>query len=303
MAYHTATTTREVEFRPNRLPDELKALICERRRLIRVATVSQRPEDKLALNRLHRRIRKELLAHHNRLWETKLSNISDNNGNGRVSFWKFIRKYKNRARLPLPTMRDGNFVAENDADKATLFADHLATQCVPPAYLVADEVLCESNFLADAEEQLEPITIVEIVEIINALPRESTWPRRYHQRDVKAITNGGGRTPMLPHQLYDGSRHLPLRWKTATVVMLPKTPRPASTPSKYRPISLLSAVGKVAEAVILRRLKAFVDASHALPEFQFGFRQGHFTTQQLLPLDRVDDPCLQFKEGNGSRLS
>jgi hypothetical protein len=27
-------------------------------------------------------------------------------------------------------MRDGNMVVENDADKATLFADHLSTQCV-----------------------------------------------------------------------------------------------------------------------------------------------------------------------------
>jgi hypothetical protein len=45
-------------------------------------------------------------------------------------------------------------VAENDADKATLFADHLVIQCVPPAYIVVGEVLCESNFLADAEEQL-----------------------------------------------------------------------------------------------------------------------------------------------------
>ncbi|KAJ3626874.1 hypothetical protein Zmor_004219 [Zophobas morio] len=49
MVYHTTRTTREVEFRPNRLPDELKPLICKRRRLIRVTMVSQRPEDKLAL--------------------------------------------------------------------------------------------------------------------------------------------------------------------------------------------------------------------------------------------------------------
>jgi hypothetical protein len=35
-------------------------------------------------------------------------------------------------------------------------------------YLVADEVFCESNLLADAEGQLEPITLVEIVEIIKA---------------------------------------------------------------------------------------------------------------------------------------
>ncbi|KAJ3634444.1 hypothetical protein Zmor_019074 [Zophobas morio] len=67
-----ATTTHEVEFHSNRLPDELIPLCPQRRRLIRVITISRRPEDKLALNRLHRRIGEELLAHHNRLWETKL---------------------------------------------------------------------------------------------------------------------------------------------------------------------------------------------------------------------------------------
>jgi hypothetical protein len=44
--------------------------------------------------------------------------------------------YTNPALLPLPTMRNGNFVVENKADKATLFADHLATQCVPSAHLL-----------------------------------------------------------------------------------------------------------------------------------------------------------------------
>jgi hypothetical protein len=67
-------------------------------------------------------------------------------------------------------MGDGNFVAA----KATLFADYLSTQCVPAAYLVADDVLCKSNLLADAEEQLELIIITENVESINALPRSLT---------------------------------------------------------------------------------------------------------------------------------
>jgi hypothetical protein len=44
-------------------------------------------------------------------------------------------------------MRNGNVVKENDLDKVTLLADHLATQCGSSAYLVA-----ELNLVADAEE-------------------------------------------------------------------------------------------------------------------------------------------------------
>ncbi|KAJ3636414.1 hypothetical protein Zmor_004101 [Zophobas morio] len=73
---------------------------------------------------------------------------------------------------------------------------------------------------------------------------------------------------MRPEKLYGGSRHPPLPWKILTVVVLPERPRPVSTPIKYRSISLLSAVDKVGEVA----------------EFQFRFRQGHFTRQQLLRL-------------------
>jgi ABC-type branched-subunit amino acid transport system ATPase component len=48
-----------------------------------------------------------------------------------------------------------DFVVENDADKATLFADQLVTQC-------------RLLIFADAEHQLEPITLAEIVMIISA---------------------------------------------------------------------------------------------------------------------------------------
>jgi hypothetical protein len=51
-------------------------------------------------------------------------------------------------------MRQDNFLAENNDDKATVFANHLATQCVPPAYLVFDEVLCELTSLLTPRNSL-----------------------------------------------------------------------------------------------------------------------------------------------------
>jgi hypothetical protein len=53
--------------------------------------------------------------------------------------------------------------------------------------------------------------------------------------------------------------------------MLPETSRLASEPFNYRAINLLSAVGKIADAVILKRLKAVVDARGILPSFSLDF--------------------------------
>jgi hypothetical protein len=49
---------------------------------------------------------------------------------------------KNRARLPLPTMRNGNFVEEKGADKEILLAVHLTTQSVAsPTHFMADKMI------------------------------------------------------------------------------------------------------------------------------------------------------------------
>ncbi|GBO33258.1 putative RNA-directed DNA polymerase from transposon BS, partial [Araneus ventricosus] len=63
--------------------------------------------------------------------------------------------------------------------------------------------------------------------------------------------------------------HFPQRWKTAIVV-----------PDSYRPISLLSSLSKLAETIILNRLEA--ETENKLIPFQFGFRKGLTTNEQLL---------------------
>ncbi|KAH1016999.1 hypothetical protein HUJ05_007737 [Dendroctonus ponderosae] len=53
-------------------------------------------------------------------------------------------------------------------------------------------------------------------------------------------------------------------------------------PQNYRPISLLPTISKVAERVILLRLKDDVEPLNLLPPEQFGFRNKHSTELQLL---------------------
>jgi hypothetical protein len=77
--------------------------------------------------------------------------------------------------------------------------------CVPPVYLAAAEVFCELIFFDDTEKNLVPITVLETVEIINALPKLKT-------------PGPGSRMPMLSRQLYMALGTFPLRWKTATLL-------------------------------------------------------------------------------------
>ncbi|TLM24616.1 hypothetical protein FEC23_18985, partial [Acinetobacter baumannii] len=67
--------------------------------------------------------------------------------------------------------------------------------------------------------------------------------------------------------------HFPGIWKLGKVIALPK-PGKDRNPSSYRPITLLSHVGKLFERLLLRRMSPHI----LLRPEQFGFRSGHSTT-------------------------
>nr|GBN24302.1 putative RNA-directed DNA polymerase from transposon X-element [Araneus ventricosus]GBN24314.1 putative RNA-directed DNA polymerase from transposon X-element [Araneus ventricosus] len=87
--------------------------------------------------------------------------------------------------------------------------------------------------------------------------------------------------------------HFPNAWKTAIIVPIIKPGKNAQDPVSYRPISLLSSLSKVTEAVILTRLQEATE-SHMIP-YKFGFRKNLSTAQQLL---RIKDSIREgFESG------
>ena len=65
----------------------------------------------------------------------------------------------------------------------------------------------------------------------------------------------------------------PRMWKTSSVVPIHKKGS-KSDPANYRPVSLLSVLGKVLEAVIAARLTNHLESQHLISDRQFGFRKG-----------------------------
>lgn len=64
---------------------------------------------------------------------------------------------------------------------------------------------------------------------------------------------------------------IPGQWKTAEVVMIPKTGKKLYI-DKLRTISLASCVGKLMEHVILKRLDSYADEEGLFPETMIRFR-------------------------------
>ena len=76
-------------------------------------------------------------------------------------------------------------------------------------------------------------------------------------------------------------QYFPKKWKLAIISMVYKTGKPENQPSSYRPISLLPALSKVWERLLLTRIAELDIFKAALPNHQFGFRSGHGTIEQV----------------------
>ena len=74
----------------------------------------------------------------------------------------------------------------------------------------------------------------------------------------------------------------PADWKNAVVIPIPKTSAHSSSPSDYRPISLLSLVSKIFERHVFNVLSNIISANNILCNNQFGFRAGFSTECALL---------------------
>lgn len=74
--------------------------------------------------------------------------------------------------------------------------------------------------------------------------------------------------------------HVPLSFKTAKFVMIPKPGKPKEETVSYRSISLLTALSKLFEKFVLKRIQPLI----VLPNHQFGFREAHATVD---PVQRV----------------
>ena len=93
--------------------------------------------------------------------------------------------------------------------------------------------------------------------------------------------------------------YFPNAWKQANISAVLKTGKPSSSATSYRPISLLSVLGKLFEKLILPIFQSHLEENHILPSHQFGFRQGRSTIHQLMRVTRNIKSHLDNKRTTG----
>ena len=88
---------------------------------------------------------------------------------------------------------------------------------------------------------------------------------------------------------------VPAVWKEAIVIPVPKKGKDKKNPRSYRPISLLSCVGKLLERMVNRRLINHLESNNVLSPTQTGYRKFRSTEDQLVYLAQNIKDAFQEK--------
>jgi hypothetical protein len=83
------------------------------------------------------------------------------------------------------------------------------------------------------------------------------------------------------------SGYFPDVWKNAKVILLHKPGKPPADPKNYRPISLLSCIGKMFERIVNIRLTTFLDKRSFFNQNQTGYRKARSTQEHILRLSEA----------------
>ena len=92
------------------------------------------------------------------------------------------------------------------------------------------------------------------------------------------------------------SSSVPASWKQGITVPALKPNKDPASVSSYRPITMLSCIGKLVERIIQRRLDHFLENKHIFPPTQTGFCRGRSITDVLAILKQGIGVCKLKKQ-------
>ena len=208
-------------------------------------------------------------------WDSYCSSLSFFSSTKRT--WAFLHAMEGKKTRNTMPLTDNTQSALDDTQKAALMATHYQQKIGLPSNIQPPQ---------------DPSTVIQ--EALN-LPGPPDLTQSFTRGEFKAATSTlkAGKTPgpdlipyefltHLTHPLQDHllniynlswlSGEFPTCWKTSTLIPIPKPGKNPTHPSSYRPIALLSCVGKLMERLVAARLTWWLEEKCLLKEEQCGFR-------------------------------
>ena len=246
-------------------------------------------------NESHRYYQHELKRIKNE-YEKASYNILANNGvRNSKKWWNLLKSvYSNNISYNgIPPMKDNDRLVSSDYEKAQLFNKHFLStsklndnNCTLPNDPFIHESILNNIIITeqDVNDQLKTLDT-----------NKAFGPDQISPKLLKEAANQ--LSPVLC-TLFNRSLQtstFPNIWKKANVLPLHKKDGKDDV-SNYRPISLLSTVGKVFERVVFKYIFNYLYENNMLSQMQSGFLPGRSTVTQLLEMYDHFCKCLDSKK-------
>ena len=195
-----------------------------------------------------------------------------------VEVWRKVKKLKNNCRIPNNTViKQNNKLYTDSISKSELFADYYQNQLnkKDDDININNRILTIQNYIVNNNEQEynKPIQMHEIE--TSAKKLKPTSPG-IDEVDNRIIKNLPANYYNYIKQLFNKSwfnESLALSWKIALMIPIIKPDKDPMILKSYRPVSMLSCLGKLMERIIYERLNWYIEKNSILLQEQAGFRK------------------------------
>lgn len=283
------------------LPPHILKLITIKRKKRRQFIRTRTPAIKTEVNRLQNQIKQQLILHKQKQWDNFYRDLN-NNTNPRT-FWKKIKAINgNMTNNITPALKSNGQTFHRNSDKANLFRDHLQNvhsnhtdpNFDPEWENTVNKANQDQTFNSHSTLTLpmtpadHPLTRpVTLCEIKTHLEKTKNKAPGEDQIDNILLKQSPDEYLHLLSHLFTTcliTGHFPQPWKSAIITMIPKPGKDPQLPTSYRPISLLSHIGKLFERITTTRLSNHIEHLGLIGQHQAGFRKNRSTTDNILRL-------------------
>jgi hypothetical protein len=254
---------------------------------------------KSSVNQLNRLIRKQIQVEKSDSFNKKLKVLSSQDN----SLFQFTKSLK-RKKTFIPPLSSNNHIAYSDLEKANTLAASFANNHQKPSVSLFECIVRKSNELINDlnEFSFSEITNDEILCVIDSLNiKKAAGPDKIPNQAILVLKKTRSFLFALSH-LFNSCLKLsffPKLWKNACIIPVPKKNSPVSV-DDFRPISLISCLGKILEKILLQRLSDFEREQNIIIPQQFGFRSEHSTVQQIMRI--VENATFGFNQNLSTGL-
>lgn len=229
-------------------------------------------------------IHDKISTERNNKWSKLLSNLQP----GDKIFWKLSRSLRGKTNKTVPYLQKDNQQIRIDVEKAELLADtFLRGNNLTSGYKHSVDRTVNSKvnrFKREANNTDGAIltSINELTSIIKSLKTsKSPGLDNISNLLIKKLPTKAIDLLVVLFNSCIKLNYFPKHFKTANIIAIVKPNKPKMDPTSYRPISLLSNIGKLFEKIIHSRISEFVTDNNLIAKEQFGFKKGHSCIQQV----------------------